>query len=101
LISIRCIDEHGEADQRRPPPSEEHRLWGNHYNGPLHVVFGHNARTEPQFHHHATGIDTGCVYGGRLTALVLAANESVAIDTRERQAQLVSVPARKTYLAIE
>jgi hypothetical protein len=29
------------------------------------VIFGHNALPEPQIHAHATGIDTGCVYGGR------------------------------------
>jgi len=45
-------------------------LWGRRYTGPPHVVFGHNAQLEPQLHPWATGIDTGVVYGERLTALV-------------------------------
>jgi len=50
-------------------------LWGTRYAGPPHVVFGHFARAEPQLHAWATGLDTGCVYGGMLTALVLDEDE--------------------------
>ena len=35
-------------------------LWGRVYEGPPHVVFGHNAQPEPQMHAWATGLDTGC-----------------------------------------
>jgi hypothetical protein len=71
-------------------------LWGSRYSGPPHIVFGHNARPEPQFWPWATGIDTGCVYGGRLTALVLASGEIVPRGDAVRSS-LFSVRARRRY----
>jgi len=71
-------------------------LWGTRYEGPPHVVFGHNARFEPQLHPWATGIDTAVVYGGLLTALVLDQGEPVP-PISERRRALVSVAAKERY----
>jgi hypothetical protein len=92
LLTIRTIDE----DDRWTDKRDAGVPWGTAYAGPPHVVFGHNARSEPQFHAWATGIDTACVYGGRLTALVLDPGEPMPHGEAAR-AKLVSVPAARRY----
>lgn len=92
LMYVRCLGRYGEPVERRGGK----RLWGEAYHGPPHIVFGHNARHEPQLHAWATGIDTGAVYGGRLTAMVLREGETVPPASSRRDV-LVSVPSRKRY----
>jgi diadenosine tetraphosphatase ApaH/serine/threonine PP2A family protein phosphatase len=81
LLNIRTVGKDGKPSNR--PDGE---LWGSLWKGPETVVFGHHARRGLQHHRHAIGIDTGCVYGGRLTAYVLP-------DRR-----LVSVAAKRPYV---
>ncbi len=90
VTRIRSIDDDGAPSEKWGTP------WGAMYRGPPHVVFGHNARAVPQLHADATGLDTGCVYGGRLTALVLPAGAAVPAPS-EREQVLVSVPAERAY----
>lgn len=90
VTHMRSLLDDGTPSDRWGPP------WGAVYRGPPHIVFGHNAQRAPQLHAHATGIDTACVYGGALTALVLEASEPVpAVEARALR--LVSVPARAVY----
>jgi hypothetical protein len=72
-------------------------LWGARYAGPPQVVFGHNAAPGLQLHPWATGLDTGCVYGGALTAIVLQAGQRIPRAIAARRALLVSLPARRVY----
>ena len=90
VTHMRSLLEDGTPSDRWGPP------WGAVYRGPPHIVFGHNAQRVPQIHPHATGIDTACVYGGALTALVLAEGQPVPA-VAERHEALVSVPARAAY----
>src|SRR5690606_3562469 len=73
------------------------RSWAADYQGPPHIVFGHNALSGIQLYPHATGLDSGCVYGGRLTALVLERNSPVP-PLRQRHAALHSVAAKQRYV---
>lgn len=76
---------------------ERYVLWGARYSGPPHIVFGHNAAPGLQLHDWATGLDTGCVYGGRLTAMVLEKGQRVPRPIAARREVLVSQPARKVW----
>jgi hypothetical protein len=92
LIKMRTLDARG----RWSDDADGGALWGSLYTGPPHVVFGHYARAEPQLHPWATGLDTGCVYGGKLTALVLAEGQPVPRGEAVRSL-LKSVPALRKY----
>jgi protein phosphatase len=72
----------GESDEFGLPV----RLnWAADYRGPAAVVYGHTPVAEPEWLNGTVNVDTGCVYGGRLTAL----------QWPERA--FVSVPAAKVY----
>lgn len=59
--------------------------WAEEYRGTATVVYGHTPVTEPQWVNRTINIDTGCVFGGELTAL------------RYPEKELVSVAAHRTY----
>jgi hypothetical protein len=90
LLRIRTVIGEGRRGKR-------HVLWGARYVGPPHIVFGHNAAPGLQLHPWATGLDTGCVYGGRLTALVLAKGQKIPRSFPARKRLLVSEPARRVW----
>ena len=54
------------------------------------VVFGHTPVTEPLSKNNTINIDTGAVFGGKLTALRYPERDFVSVPARERYA----VPAR-------
>jgi protein phosphatase len=74
----------GESDEEGLPVRIN---WAADYRGRAAVVYGHTPVPEPTWVNNTINIDTGCVFGGRLTAL------------RWPERELVSVPARRTYAA--
>jgi hypothetical protein len=90
VTHVRSLDADGKPSEKWGAP------WGASYAGPEHIVFGHNARKRPQLHPYATGLDTGCVYGGRLTGMLLAQG-SAPPNVAERAQTLVSVASRAEY----
>ena len=63
--------------------------WARKWTGPERVVFGHDAVRGLQQYPHALGLDTGCVYGRKLTGLLLPADA------------LISVPAQRVWAAVD
>lgn len=60
--------------------------WGARWPGPATAIFGHDAVRGLQLHPFAIGIDTGCVYGGELTAYVLPERRLVSVRAAQRYA---------------
>jgi protein phosphatase len=64
--------------------------WAASYHGAALVVYGHTPVAEPRWRHETVDVDTGCVFGGRLTALRYPEREIVSVPSRAQYA----VPAR-------
>ena len=72
----------GETDEYGLPVRYN---WAAEYRGKAMVVYGHTPVSEPEWLNRTINIDTGCVFGGKLTSL------------RYPERELVSVPALRTY----
>jgi protein phosphatase len=59
--------------------------WAAGYHGRALVVYGHTPVVEPAWERNTVNIDTGCVFGGKLSAL------------RYPEREIVSVPAKGEY----
>lgn len=72
----------GETDEFGLPVRYD---WAREYRGRSVVVYGHTPVPEPEWLNNTINLDTGCVFGGALTAL------------RYPERELVSVPAAWVY----
>lgn len=81
---IRWTSKFGEysLEQSR---AEGYAPWAELYDGPQRIIYGHTVFEEPQILGNTVGVDTGCVFGGKLTAVLLP-------DLR-----FISVKAGKAY----
>ena len=53
--------------------------WAKDYTGKPFIVFGHTPVREPVLLNNTINIDTGCVFGGKLTALRYPEMETVSV----------------------
>jgi protein phosphatase len=74
----------GETDEYGLPVRYN---WAAEYRGRAMVVYGHTPVSEPEWLNRTINIDTGCVFGGKLTAL------------RYPEKELLSTPALRQYYA--
>ena len=72
----------GETDEYGLPVRYN---WAGDYRGKAMVVYGHTPVPEANWFNRTICIDTGCVFGGKLTAL------------RYPERELIDVPARRQY----
>ncbi len=74
--------------------TSEDKHWSDYWKGPEQVVYGHSAYKEVHLDDEGwtIGIDTGCVYGNKLTALVVFTN-----NEGERDLKFHQVNAKKAY----
>ena len=56
--------------------------WYDVYTGDKIVLFGHWPSREPRIGPRAIGLDTGCVYGNRLTACIVETGELVSVSAK-------------------
>ena len=97
VMRIRWVDKAGhyiplEQGSLARPENAAGR-WSERWNGSHDVIYGHAARSfarpvvDQASKAHCYGIDTGCVFGGRLTAMTLPSR------------LFVQVPARQAYVS--
>ncbi|EMA69885.1 serine/threonine protein phosphatase [Halorubrum aidingense JCM 13560] len=67
-LSEHTIDDLQNTRSLAPGGSYDPPYWYEEYAGPPRVFFGHTVLEEPVISQWAIGLDTGCVYGGTLSA---------------------------------
>lgn len=75
------------SGEKHPDGSPVRRDWAKKYSGKPTIVYGHTPVKEPRILNNTYNIDTGAVFGGKLTAL------------RYPEMEIVSVPSTMPYVA--
>lgn len=60
-------------------------LWPEVWRGDRFVLYGHTPVREPKRDERALGLDTGCVYGGALTAAILTNGEWETVSVKAKR----------------
>ncbi len=80
-VSVRYCDADGNKPAADwPPPPAPFQPWYEFYTGERRVVFGHWARQGFIRTDKVIGLDTGCCYGGQLTAWIAEEDRVVQVD---------------------
>jgi Calcineurin-like phosphoesterase len=88
LLNLRSLRSDGS-----PSKAIEGAPWAASWSGPEQIVFGHDSLRGLQQYPSAIGLDTGCVYGRRLTALILPEGRLVSVSARHAYASRQSEAA--------
>lgn len=79
---IRTFVLYGDITGERHPDGRPVRLdWAKHYNGNAYIVYGHTPVKQARFVKNTVNIDTGCVFGGSLTAFRFPEQEIVSVPS--------------------
>jgi serine/threonine protein phosphatase 1 len=85
VTRIQVVDRDGRPRKRADAPDAP--SWADLWGGPPYVVYAHTPRPEVYKLKWSIGIDTGCVLGGHLTALLLPERRLVQVKARQRYFQ--------------
>lgn len=69
----------GECDELGLPVRLD---WAHGYSGEALIVYGHTPQKEPRWVGNTVCIDTGCVFGGKLSALLYPERQIVSVAAR-------------------
>ena len=83
LTTIRTWDGKGKDLK-----SSEHYAWYHYYRLKTPIFFGHWAANGLVRERNITGLDTGCVYGGKLSAVILPENKLVQVSAKKVYKQI-------------
>lgn len=67
--------------EKHPDGSPVRRDWAQKYDGDAWIVYGHTPVEKPRFVNRTVNIDTGCVFGGHLTALRYPEMETISVPS--------------------
>ncbi|WP_027953549.1 MULTISPECIES: bis(5'-nucleosyl)-tetraphosphatase PrpE [Halobacillus] len=67
--------------EKLPDGRPVRRDWAQDYKGSRWIVYGHTPVKTPRFVNKTVNIDTGCVFGGKLTAFRLPEEEVVSVSS--------------------
>ena len=89
-VNIQVIDQCGNAAKRSDAP--EASSWAKQWKGPPFVIYGHTPRPKVFKQKNSLGIDTGCVYGGKLTAYIIEEQTFVQVKAHRAYAHSKRLP---------
>ena len=103
LFNVRELIQEKDGGWRMAEKNVERGVeWATMWNGPEHIIFGHDSGRGLQDQYYATGLDTGCVYGNNMTAAILTLGPhtpglSEAGHNSSIPLEFVSVQAHQKY----
>ncbi|AFM03259.1 polynucleotide 3'-phosphatase [Bernardetia litoralis DSM 6794] len=71
--------------------------WAKNYRGKATVVYGHTPVPNAEWLNNTINVDTGCVFGGKLTALRYPEKELVSVESKE----IYEIPAKPLEVELE
>ncbi|MDX8045804.1 bis(5'-nucleosyl)-tetraphosphatase PrpE [Gracilibacillus sp. S3-1-1] len=69
------------SGEKHPDGRPIRRDWAQNYHGDKWIVYGHTPVLEPRFIHNTVNIDTGCVFGNKLTAFRFPEKEITSVPS--------------------
>ena len=90
ITNIQVIDNKGRAAKRSDAPDAA--PWADSWGGSPFVVYGHTPRLNVFERKGSIGIDTGCVYGGHLTAYIIEDKSLIQVRAHNAYARSKHLP---------